>query len=193
MSETNERAAIRRVASAATNILAGYGTTEEEDLERLGDVDPVVLGIVDPEIKKFTRRLVEGRFDGDREVIVASDGVWDALGPRGFPASWRPRMALRVRERRMLRGAVLALRDRAETLGALDFQVEEKDGGDDAAARRTFETHDDNSVFENSPEPFSSARFSRPSTSTSCDRIRRRRTSVGEGDDVKRRRRSRRR
>ena len=43
--------------------------------------------------------------------------------------------------------------------------------------------------FENSPEPFSSARFSRPSTSTSCDRIRRRRV----GYDVKRRRRSRRR
>ena len=124
LSETNERAAIRRVASAATNILAGYGTTEEEDLERLGDVDPVVLGIV--EDRHGDGRGVWSRDDSNPEKNASTHPgrSWPARVPGGVLAS---AVALRVRERRMLRGAVLALRDRAETLGALDFQVEEKE------------------------------------------------------------------
>ena len=69
LSETNERAAIRRVASAATNILAGYGTTEEEDLERLRDVDPVVLGLLGYDDDRYGYRYGDSYGDGER-------GVW---------------------------------------------------------------------------------------------------------------------
>jgi len=139
LSVTNELAAIRRIASAATNILAGYGTTEEEDLQRLGDVDPVVLGL------GYDDRYGD-RYDrhGDRHGVWSDDSdspdsnssSFKRPRPPGFPARvpggvLASAVALRVRERRMLRGAVLALRDRAEQIRAgdnlADFQVEEKE------------------------------------------------------------------
>ena len=146
LSFTNELAAIRRIASAATNILAGYGTTEEEDLERLRDVDPVVLGLLGYDDDRYGDRYGDSYGDGERGVwsgdsedddsnSSSSERASIPTRPKGFPARvpggvLASAVALRVRERRMLRSAVLALRDRAETLRDEDveiFQVEEKE------------------------------------------------------------------
>ena len=160
-------AAIRRVASAATNILAGYGTTEEEDLERLGDVDPVVLGIVDDRHDAYVHDRPRRRRGVGRGAISPKN----ASTPRTLLAREGSRqrrgvlVALRVRERRMLRGAVLALRDRAETLGRLDFQVEEKEAA--GAERKAFER--ERGTNSRTLQNLSRARCSRVrSTSTSC-------------------------
>ena len=99
LSPTNERAAIRRIATAATNILSGYGSTGEDDLASLNHEDP----------------------DAASENSNLQDS---ARVPGGLFAS---AMTLRLRERRMLMAAVYNLRTRQETLGELDFQVEEKE------------------------------------------------------------------
>jgi hypothetical protein len=100
LSPTNERAAIRRIATAATNILGGYGSTEEDDLASLNHEDP--------------------------DAISENSNAFEdsARVPGGLFAS---AVTLRLRERRMLMAAVYNLRTRQETLGALDFQVEEKE------------------------------------------------------------------
>ena len=97
LSPTNERAAIRRIATAATNILGGYGSTEEDDLAMLNHEDP--------------------------DAISENSNAFEdsARVPGGLFAS---AVTLRLRERRMLMAAVYNLRTRQETLGALDFQVE---------------------------------------------------------------------
>jgi len=99
LSPTNERAAIRRIATAATNILGGDGSTEEDDLASLNHEDP----------------------DAASENSNFEDS---ARVPGGLFAS---AVTLRLRERRMLMAAVYNLRTRQETLGELDFQVEEKE------------------------------------------------------------------
>jgi hypothetical protein len=100
LSPTNERASIRRIATAATNILGGYGSTEEDDLASLNHEDP--------------------------DAISENSNTFEdsARVPGGLFAS---AVTLRLRERRMLMAAVYNLRTRQETLGALDFQVEEKE------------------------------------------------------------------
>ena len=144
LSLTNELAAIRRIASAATNILAGYGTTEEEDLSRLGDVDSVVLGLgyddrygdSSSSDRYGERGVWSDDSAADSSFSAADSSSSSSTRPRpGFPARvpggvLASAVALRVRERRMLRSAVLALRDRAERardFHSAVFQVEEKE------------------------------------------------------------------
>ena len=105
LSAANERAALRRLATAATNVLLSYATTEREDLDILGydpdDEDPDEDENADVNsVKKMPRAL---RTEG---------GVTRAA------------VAARLREKRLLKAAMFAMSRREREVDALAFQVD---------------------------------------------------------------------
>ena len=113
LSAANERAALRRLATTATNVLLSYATTEREDLDVLGyDPDDVVEE--------------EDAFDGEMNNMPR------ALRTEGGVV--RAAVAARLREKRLLKAAMFAMSRREAEVDALAFQVDER-----AAAKRDAE------------------------------------------------------
>ena len=113
LSAANERAALRRLATTATNVLLSYATTEREDLDILGyDPDDVVEE--------------EDAFDGDIKNMPR------ALRTEGGVV--RAAVAARLREKRLLKAAMFAMSRLEAEVDALAFQVDER-----AAAKRDAE------------------------------------------------------
>lgn len=124
LSAANERAALKRLATAATNILVSYATTEEEDEEILGG-DPFAEHDDDDDDET-------DETDEDLETIPVDDAETVAEGgemPRAIRVPGglvRSAVAFRLREKRLLKSAMRSMAAREATLDELEYQVDEK-------------------------------------------------------------------
>ena len=123
LSAANERAALKRLATAATNILVSYATTEEEDEEILGG-DPFAEHDDDDDDDETdeTDENLETIPVDDAETVAEGGEMPRAIRvPGGLVRSavaFRREAAAEIRDRRMAA--------REATLDELEYQVDEK-------------------------------------------------------------------
>ena len=129
LSAANERAALKRLATAATNILVSYATTEEEDEEILGG-DPFAEH--EHEEDDDDDEDDDDETDEDLKSIPVHDAETVAEGgdmPRAIRVPGglvRSAIAFRLREKRLLKSAMRSMAAREATLDELEYQVDEK-------------------------------------------------------------------
>ncbi len=126
LSASNERASLRRLATAATNVLLSYRTSETEDLRVLDGEDPDVLG--DPPID------VDAERSASEQTDLSSKQMPTFLRTKG--GAVRAAVAARLREKRLLKAAMFALVRLESDIDGLKFQV------DRAAALRVKQTQE---------------------------------------------------
>jgi hypothetical protein len=126
LSASNERASLRRLATAATNVLLSYRTSETEDLRVLDGEDPDVLG--DPPID------VDAERSASEQTDLSSKQMPTFLRTKG--GAVRAAVAARLREKRLLKAAMFALVRLEADIDGLKFQV------DQAAALRVKQTQE---------------------------------------------------
>ena len=103
LSAANERAALRRLATAATNVLLSYRTSEAEDLEILQGADP---------------DDVEDLEEGDEDFEGEGQNLKMPSLLRTKGGAVRAAVAVRLREKRLLKSAM--------EIDTLKFQVDER-------------------------------------------------------------------
>ena len=133
LSAANERAALRRLATTATNVLLSYATTEREDLDILG---------YDPDDECSEEEGDDDAFSGgggaeEAELRAENGGRKTKMMPRALRTEGgvvRAAVAARLREKRLLRAAMFNMSRREAEVNALPFQVDKR-----AAAKRDAE------------------------------------------------------
>ena len=123
LSAANERAALKRLATAATNILVSYATTEEEDEEILGG-DPFAEHEHDDDETDETDENLETIPVDDAETVAEGGKMPRAIRVPGGLV--RSAVAFRLREKRLLKSAMRRMAAREATLDELEYQVDEK-------------------------------------------------------------------
>ena len=111
LSAANERAALRRLATAATNVLLSYRTSEAEDLEILQGEDP---------------DDVEDLEEGDEDFEGEGQNLKMPSLLRTKGGAVRAAVAVRLREKRLLKSAMFVLSRREREIDTLKFQVDER-------------------------------------------------------------------